>query len=437
MFITSSEPGLMYVSRKCPELRSLDIYSSTGITDLSEVIGRCNKLHKLDLTGKQTFFNSSFLSLLSLHFFSLSFFLILSIFSFFFLKNRIVSTGALHYNSSSLTKSYNSKHAKKKLNKKQQPSPFDKLSDSVIGKIFSFLTADELLLSSPRVCKRWYLILWSSSSIWNQITFSDAHYIDLNQGLRSIFKSLAQSDQSINVSSDLNRTTRIDPNRTRSDHHHHTNNSTNNDNLYLNSYNLKRTSSQLVVTNGSQLVSTSSQLVSTSNCSTENIASGSDSSSSSLSMVEVIKINSLSNSSTLTDRGLMYISKKCPELRSLTIYSSTGITDLGLSEVLARCNKLRKLDLTGKTFLPFFLFLCISFCFFLSVFFLRFLFFLFSFSSLIFSRRNETEIGKRRENERKKQREREEQKNTEFITIIKECFFLVFDPLLITLKIAF
>lgn len=355
------------------------------------------------------FFNSSFLSFdffLFLHFFSLSPFLIFSICSFFFLKYRIVSTGALHYNSSSLTKSYNSKHAKKKLNKKQQPSPFDKLSDSVIGKIFSFLTADELLLSSPRVCKRWYLILWSSSSIWNQITFSDVHYIDLNQGLKSIFKSLAQSDQSINVPSDLNRTTRIDPNRTRSDHHHHTNNSTNNDNLYLNSYNLKRSSSQLV--------STSSQLVSTSNCSTENIASGSDSSSSSLSMVEVIKINSLSNSSTLTDRGLMYISKKCPELRSLTVYSSTGITDLGLSEVLARCNKLRKLDLTGKIFLLFsslFSFFCL--CIFSP--FPLLSFFIFSFSSLIFSRRNETEVERKwgrnwEERIRRRNREREERK---------------------------
>lgn len=246
-------------------------------------------------------------------------FMIANVPNFWRLNNNVLpfpesikSTGALHYNSSSLTKSYNTKHAKKKLNKKA--SLFDKLTDEVIGKIFSFFTADELVASAPKVCKRWYSVIWTSPVIWNKITFSDVHYINIDQGLKSILKCLTKGQNVFSSESNSD------------------------ENLYLNFYSLKRT-------NSSQLVAT--------NCSTENLASNSDSVSSSTSassMVEVIKINSMGNSSTLTDRGLMYIARKCSELQSLVIFSSTGITDLGLSEVLSRCNKLHKLDLTGEHF---------------------------------------------------------------------------------------
>lgn len=203
------------------------------------------------------------------------------------------SSVASNFTSSSLTKSYNMKHTKKKMTRKT--SPFEKLTDEIIVKIFSKLSSDELCASCPQVCRRWYSIIWGSPDLWTQITFSDNPVVHVDMGLKSIFKLLSRDACSRQV-----------PSFSSAD-----------DSLYLNYFSLKRASSG------------------TSPFGYDSIP------------VQTFRITSVNNSESLTDRGLMLVARKCSNLKTLQLKSCPHVSNLGLSEILAKCWKIRKLDVTG------------------------------------------------------------------------------------------
>ncbi|GBL87412.1 F-box/LRR-repeat protein 7 [Araneus ventricosus] len=56
---------------------------------------------------------------------------------------------------------------------------------------------------------------------------------------------------------------------------------------------------------------------------------------------------SLSGCGKLTDKGLLTIARKCPELKTLEIKGCSLVTNAGIAEVMARCVSVARLDLTG------------------------------------------------------------------------------------------
>ena len=152
-----------------------------------------------------------------------------------------------------------------------------------------------MCFSCTRVCRRWYSIVWGTPELWTQVTFSQDPCLNIDKGLKSIFKLLSRDVCSRQIPSFASE-----------------------DNLYLNYYSLKRASSG------------------TSPFAQESIP------------VQSVRVTSSQNSSSLTDRGLMLVARKCNDLRTLQLSYSCHVSNLGLSEVLSKCPKIRSLGVTGR-----------------------------------------------------------------------------------------
>ena len=185
------------------------------------------------------------------------------------------------------------KPTKKKMNRKT--SPFEKLTDNLIAKIFSFFTTDELCAACPGVCRRWYSIVWGTRSLWTHVEFGNSR-VDVDKGLRSVLKLLT-SNFCGKPSSEYRegRSTQ---------------------NQYLNYSSLKR-------------------------------ASDGETSTSVEIPVEEIIVYSPKNNFTISDRGLLLISRKCTRLRSICLASCSNVTDIGLSDLVMACPKLARISCPG------------------------------------------------------------------------------------------
>ncbi|XP_054713492.1 F-box/LRR-repeat protein 7-like [Uloborus diversus] len=76
----------------------------------------------------------------------------------------------------------------------KRPSPFDKLSDNLILKIFSFLSSNELCVSA-RVCRRWYFLVWEPE-LWTSVTLSGSR-IQVDRGLKTLFRLLCRDSPTL------------------------------------------------------------------------------------------------------------------------------------------------------------------------------------------------------------------------------------------------
>ena len=185
----------------------------------------------------------------------------------------------------------NKKPTKKKMSRKT--SPFEKLTDDSIAKVFSYLTTDELCAACPGVCRRWYSITWGTRSLWTQIEVGDSA-VDVDKGLRSVLKLLSRDFCGQSKASEASCGS----------------------NHYLNYSSLKR-------------------------------ASDGETSTSVEIPVEEIVVYSPKNSFTLSDRGLLLISRKCTRLKSLILISCPNVTDIGLSDVVSSCHRLTRISCPG------------------------------------------------------------------------------------------
>lgn len=185
------------------------------------------------------------------------------------------------------------KPTKKKMSRKT--SPFEKLTDDTIAKVFSYLTTDQLCAACTGVSRRWYSITWGTRSLWTQIEFGDAA-VDVDKGLRSVFKLLSRDFCGKSSSArDTYGTSQ-----------------------YLNYSSLKRASDG----------ETSTQVE---------------------IPVEEITVYSPKNNFTISDRGLLLISRKCTRLRSIHLASCPNVTDIGLSDLVMACPNLARISCPGCT----------------------------------------------------------------------------------------
>lgn len=76
----------------------------------------------------------------------------------------------------------------------KRPSPFDKLPDTLILKIFSFLSSNELCVSA-RVCRRWYFLVWEPQ-LWTSVTLSGGR-IQVDRGLKTLFRLLCRDSPTL------------------------------------------------------------------------------------------------------------------------------------------------------------------------------------------------------------------------------------------------
>lgn len=164
---------------------------------------------------------------------------------------------------------------------------FDKLTDEVILRIFSNLSANELCQSCSRVCRRWYYLTWDPY-LWRSITFSDSN-LNLDKGLRAVLRLLSRDAYC-----------RHKPTYSLGDDLDH----------YLTTTSSKSSASRSVPL-----------------------------------PVEVIRVD---GSFTLTDRGLSLLARKCGDLRSLYMRGCPNATDAGLTELMSKCAQLERLDVTGE-----------------------------------------------------------------------------------------
>lgn len=67
------------------------------------------------------------------------------------------------------------------------------------------------------------------------------------------------------------------------------------------------------------------------------------------------------NSSSLTDRGVFTLAKRCPELRSIDIRGCTRVTNMAVFELVSRCLNLEQLNVSGEMPRKLVLFLTFSF----------------------------------------------------------------------------
>lgn len=138
-------------------------------------------------------------------------------------------------------------------------SYFDRLTDQLILKIFSFLSTNQLCVCA-RACRRWYFLAWEPQ-LWTTITLT-GEKINADRALKTLVRILCR----------------------------HTN----------------------------------------SMCLT----------------VEKVVLNGCTK---LTNKGVMVIAKKCPELRFLEARACAKITDEGIHEIVTNCLNLQKLDISGKS----------------------------------------------------------------------------------------
>lgn len=142
-------------------------------------------------------------------------------------------------------------------------SVFDKLSDDMIMKIFSYLHSFDLA-SSAQVCRRFESIAWRPA-LWRTITFSGEQKRDdrdIRTDIRTILRQLCAQDQG-HICHNIER-------------------------VYI------------------------------------------------------------SDGAKITDREIMFLARRCPELTYLQIHGCPAVTNSSIHELVTRCNNLHHLDLTGK-----------------------------------------------------------------------------------------
>ncbi|XP_015908981.1 F-box/LRR-repeat protein 7 [Parasteatoda tepidariorum] len=76
----------------------------------------------------------------------------------------------------------------------KRPSPFEKLSDNLILKIFSYLSSNELCVSA-RVCRRWYFLVWEPQ-LWTSVILS-GDKIQVDRGLKTLFRLLCRDSPTL------------------------------------------------------------------------------------------------------------------------------------------------------------------------------------------------------------------------------------------------
>lgn len=59
----------------------------------------------------------------------------------------------------------------------------------------------------------------------------------------------------------------------------------------------------------------------------------------------------ISDGAKITDREIMFLARRCPELTHLQIHGCTAVTNVAIHELVTRCINLHHLDITGKLFL--------------------------------------------------------------------------------------
>ncbi|GAB6022872.1 hypothetical protein CHUAL_006969 [Chamberlinius hualienensis] len=73
-------------------------------------------------------------------------------------------------------------------------SPFDKLTDDVLLKVFSYLSTNQLC-TCARVCRRWYFLTWEPQ-LWTTIEMTGAN-VPVDRALRTIFQLLCRDSPSV------------------------------------------------------------------------------------------------------------------------------------------------------------------------------------------------------------------------------------------------
>ncbi|XP_035207180.1 F-box/LRR-repeat protein 7-like [Stegodyphus dumicola] len=78
--------------------------------------------------------------------------------------------------------------------KSHKSSLFDKLSDDLILKIFSFLSSNYLCVCA-RVCRRWYFLAWEPQ-LWTSVCLS-SEKIHVDRGLKTLFRLLCRDSPTV------------------------------------------------------------------------------------------------------------------------------------------------------------------------------------------------------------------------------------------------
>ncbi|XP_013790282.1 F-box/LRR-repeat protein 7-like [Limulus polyphemus] len=73
-------------------------------------------------------------------------------------------------------------------------SHFDRLTDELILKVFSYLSSNHLCVCA-RVCRRWYFLAWEPQ-LWTSITLT-SEKINVNAGLKTLFRLLCRDSPSV------------------------------------------------------------------------------------------------------------------------------------------------------------------------------------------------------------------------------------------------
>ncbi|GFU75252.1 hypothetical protein TNCV_2056951 [Trichonephila clavipes] len=78
--------------------------------------------------------------------------------------------------------------------KSHKSSLFDRLSDDLILKIFSFLSSNQLCVCA-RVCRRWYFLVWEPQ-LWTSVCLS-SEKIHVDRGLKTLFRLLCRDSPTV------------------------------------------------------------------------------------------------------------------------------------------------------------------------------------------------------------------------------------------------
>lgn len=78
--------------------------------------------------------------------------------------------------------------------KSHKNSHFDRLSDDLILKIFSFLSSNYLCVCA-RVCRRWYFLAWEPQ-LWSSVCLS-SEKIHVDRGLKTLFRLLCRDSPTV------------------------------------------------------------------------------------------------------------------------------------------------------------------------------------------------------------------------------------------------
>ncbi|GIY83481.1 hypothetical protein CDAR_221401 [Caerostris darwini] len=78
--------------------------------------------------------------------------------------------------------------------KSHKNSVFDRLSDELILKIFSFLTSSQLCIIA-RVCRRWYFLAWEPQ-LWTSVCLN-SEKVNVDKGLKTLFRLLCRDSPTV------------------------------------------------------------------------------------------------------------------------------------------------------------------------------------------------------------------------------------------------